>query len=146
MFTSSVSFCSAARSHLAIDRSSEIACAIPLSRSAPSEASRLTETLPEEVNMAYSGYAEGGLHAEFDFAQRIKFAIFLNLVQYKPKNCIMGARFYFWNSRRSFQFRCFANWRGLYGKSFFMTFDDLVSIWLLPIGGFLIAIYTGWVL
>ncbi len=40
----------------------------------------------------------------------------------------------------------FANWGKLYGKSFFMTFDDLVSVWLLPIGGFLIAIYTGWIL
>ena len=27
----------------------------------------------------------------------------------------------------------FANWSKLYGKSFFMTFDDLVSVWLLPI-------------
>lgn len=40
----------------------------------------------------------------------------------------------------------FANWGKLYGKSFFMTFDDLVSVWLLPIGGFLISVYTGWVL
>lgn len=40
----------------------------------------------------------------------------------------------------------FANWTKLYGKSFFMTFDDLVSVWLLPVGGFLIAVYTGWFL
>lgn len=40
----------------------------------------------------------------------------------------------------------FANWSKIYGKTFFATIDDLVSIWLLPIGGLMIAIYTGWFL
>lgn len=40
----------------------------------------------------------------------------------------------------------FSNWSALYGKTFFMTVDHLVSIWLLPIGGLLIAICSGWVL
>lgn len=39
----------------------------------------------------------------------------------------------------------FANWSFLYGKSFFETIDYLVSVWLLPVGGLLIAIYAGWV-
>jgi NSS family neurotransmitter:Na+ symporter len=40
----------------------------------------------------------------------------------------------------------FANWPAIYGKTFFATIDDLVSIWFLPIGGLMIAIYTGWFL
>lgn len=40
----------------------------------------------------------------------------------------------------------FKNWEQIYGKNFFATVDDLASIWLLPIGGLLIALYTGWVL
>lgn len=40
----------------------------------------------------------------------------------------------------------FANWSLIYGKTFLATVDDLVSIWLLPIGGLMIAIYTGWFL
>lgn len=40
----------------------------------------------------------------------------------------------------------FGNWDVIYGKTFFQTVDDLVSVWLLPIGGLLISIYAGWVL
>jgi len=40
----------------------------------------------------------------------------------------------------------FKNWVVIYGKNFFATVDDLASVWLLPIGGLLTAIYTGWVL
>lgn len=40
----------------------------------------------------------------------------------------------------------FANWPTIYGKTFFATIDDLVTIWLLPIGGFMLAIFVGWVL
>lgn len=39
----------------------------------------------------------------------------------------------------------FSNWTQIYGKNFFNTIDTLVSVWLLPIGGLMIAIYTGWV-
>jgi len=38
----------------------------------------------------------------------------------------------------------FANWSLLYGKNFFHTIDDFVSLWLLPVGGLMIAIFTGW--
>jgi len=38
----------------------------------------------------------------------------------------------------------FANWTPIYGKNFFETVDDLVSVWLLPIGGLLVALFTGW--
>lgn len=40
----------------------------------------------------------------------------------------------------------FANWTKVYGITFFQTIDNLVSVWLLPIDGLLIAIFTGWVL
>jgi NSS family neurotransmitter:Na+ symporter len=39
----------------------------------------------------------------------------------------------------------FSKWHELYGKTFFATIDDIVSIWLLPTGGLMISIYTGWI-
>lgn len=39
----------------------------------------------------------------------------------------------------------FANWPEIYGQTFFETVDGLVSVWLLPIDGLLIALFTGWV-
>lgn len=39
----------------------------------------------------------------------------------------------------------FANWEHIYGKNFFTTIDDLVSVWLLPLGGFMVAFFSGWV-
>lgn len=38
----------------------------------------------------------------------------------------------------------FANWAAIYGKNFFQTADNFVSVWLLPIGGLMIALFTGW--
>ncbi len=38
----------------------------------------------------------------------------------------------------------FANWPAIYGKTFFETINELVSVWMLPICGLMIAIYTGW--
>ena len=40
----------------------------------------------------------------------------------------------------------FANWPAIYGKTFFETVDDLVSLWILPIGGLMVAIFAGWFL
>ncbi len=40
----------------------------------------------------------------------------------------------------------FANWPAIYGKTFFQTIDDLVTLWFLPIGGLLVSIFTGWIL
>lgn len=40
----------------------------------------------------------------------------------------------------------FSKWPLIFGKTFFATVDDLVSIWLLPIGGLMVSIFTGWVL
>lgn len=40
----------------------------------------------------------------------------------------------------------FANWTAVFGRTFFGTVDDLVSIWFLPIAALLVAIYTGWCL
>jgi NSS family neurotransmitter:Na+ symporter len=38
----------------------------------------------------------------------------------------------------------FAKWPEIFGRTFFATFDDLVSIWFLPMAGLLIALYAGW--
>lgn len=38
----------------------------------------------------------------------------------------------------------FANWRSIYGIDFFATIDNLVSDWMLPIGGFFTALFVGW--
>ena len=38
----------------------------------------------------------------------------------------------------------FKKWLPMYGINFFTTVDNLVSVWLLPLGGFLIAVYIGW--
>ena len=38
----------------------------------------------------------------------------------------------------------FANWPEIFGRTFFATVDDVVSIWFLPIAGLMIAIYVGW--
>lgn len=40
----------------------------------------------------------------------------------------------------------FANWPQIFGKTFFATVDNIVSIWLLPLGGLMISIYAGWFL
>ncbi|MCH9627412.1 MAG: hypothetical protein S4CHLAM2_10510 [Chlamydiales bacterium] len=38
----------------------------------------------------------------------------------------------------------FKDWLPMYGTNFFGTIDSLVSVWLLPIGGFLTALFIGW--
>ena len=38
----------------------------------------------------------------------------------------------------------FSNWQELYGKTFFKTVDDLVSVWILPLAGLLTAVFIGW--
>jgi NSS family neurotransmitter:Na+ symporter len=38
----------------------------------------------------------------------------------------------------------FGNWSHIYGKSFFETVDDLASIWLMPLGGCILATFVGW--
>jgi NSS family neurotransmitter:Na+ symporter len=38
----------------------------------------------------------------------------------------------------------FSSWEEMYGQTFFDTMNQLVSIWLLPIGGFLMSIFVGW--
>ncbi len=40
----------------------------------------------------------------------------------------------------------FSGWTKLYGKTFFDTMVGLIANWTLPIGGFLTAIFGGWVL
>jgi len=40
----------------------------------------------------------------------------------------------------------FARWPQIFGVTFFQTVDDLVSIWLLPLGGLMVALFTGWYL
>lgn len=38
----------------------------------------------------------------------------------------------------------FPRWEEIYGLTFFETIDQLVSVWLLPIGVLLIVLYSGW--
>jgi len=38
----------------------------------------------------------------------------------------------------------FGNWKLLYGMNFFETVDALVSVWFLPMGGFMTALFVGW--
>jgi len=38
----------------------------------------------------------------------------------------------------------FANWTQIYGKNFFETVDYLVSVWILPVDGMLVALFAGW--
>jgi len=38
----------------------------------------------------------------------------------------------------------FSSWPSIFGTTFFGTLDKLVSVWLLPFGGFLTATYIGW--
>ena len=40
----------------------------------------------------------------------------------------------------------FGDWELIYGKNFFNTIDDIVSLWLLPIDGLMIALFAGWFL
>lgn len=38
----------------------------------------------------------------------------------------------------------FSNWQLLFGKNFFETVDSLVSVWLLPLSGLLVALFCSW--
>lgn len=40
----------------------------------------------------------------------------------------------------------FANWKAIYGKTYFEVMSFVVSNWILPVGGMLTAVFTGWVL
>jgi len=39
-----------------------------------------------------------------------------------------------------------AQWKDIFGKNFFDTMDYLAPNWLLPMGGFLMAVYVGWIM
>ncbi len=40
----------------------------------------------------------------------------------------------------------FPDWSAIYGKNFLETIDHLVSIWIIPVGGLISALFAGWVL
>lgn len=40
----------------------------------------------------------------------------------------------------------FPNWAGIYGMDFLKTIDNLVSIWVIPVGGLLSAVFVGWIM
>ncbi len=40
----------------------------------------------------------------------------------------------------------FINWDKIYGMNFLNTIDELVSVWIIPIGGLLTSIFIGWIL
>ena len=39
---------------------------------------------------------------------------------------------------------CLDSWTKVYGMDFFLTMDHLVTVWLLPVGGWLTAFFIGW--
>ena len=40
----------------------------------------------------------------------------------------------------------FPEWTSIYGMDFLKTIDSLVSIWVIPVGGLLSAIFVGWIM
>ncbi|MCB1082643.1 MAG: sodium-dependent transporter, partial [Chlamydiia bacterium] len=40
----------------------------------------------------------------------------------------------------------FPDWSAIYGMNFLKTIDNLVSIWVIPVGGLLSALFVGWVM
>ena len=40
----------------------------------------------------------------------------------------------------------FPKWSAIYGMDFLKTIDNLVSIWIIPVGGLFTAIFVGWVM
>lgn len=42
--------------------------------------------------------------------------------------------------------KVFPDWAAIYGMNFLKTIDSLVSIWVIPVGGLLSAIFVGWVM
>jgi len=40
----------------------------------------------------------------------------------------------------------FPDWSAIYGMDFLKTIDNLVSIWVIPVGGLLSALFVGWVM
>lgn len=40
----------------------------------------------------------------------------------------------------------FPDWAAIYGVNFLKTIDSLVSIWVIPVGGLLSALFVGWVM
>lgn len=76
-------------------------------------------------------------------------ANFMDLLDWKRKKAVLvvGASAFIFGipSALSDTGTLFANWPAIYGQTFFETVDGLVSVWLLPIDGLLIALFTGWV-
>lgn len=77
-------------------------------------------------------------------------ANFIDLLGWSRRKAVMvtgiGAFLFGIPSALSETHTLFANWEAIYGKTFFATVDDLTTVWLLPIGGMLIALFTGFVL
>jgi NSS family neurotransmitter:Na+ symporter len=77
-------------------------------------------------------------------------ANFIDLLGWSRKKAVLvtgiSCAFFGIPSALSGSHTLFANWPLIYGKSFFATIDDLVSIWFLPIGGLMISIFVGHVL
>lgn len=44
----------------------------------------------------------------------------------------------------SFSRALFPDWAGIYGDSYLETVEQLVSVWLIPIGGLITALFLGW--
>jgi NSS family neurotransmitter:Na+ symporter len=65
----------------------------------------------------------------------------------KAALCVGGATFLFGiPSAFSNSSAVFPEWASIYGMSFLKTIDSLVSIWVIPVGGLLSALFVGWVM
>ena len=42
--------------------------------------------------------------------------------------------------------KIFPAWKQIYGADFFTTIDHLVSVWIIPVGGLLNALFVGWIM
>ena len=42
--------------------------------------------------------------------------------------------------------KIFPGWKQIYGMDFLKTIDSLVSIWIIPVGGLLSALFVGWIM
>ncbi len=58
--------------------------------------------------------------------------------------CILGALAFLFGLPCALSFNLWAEVTPFWGKTFFDFYDLLVSTYLLPIGGLLVAVYAGW--
>jgi len=66
----------------------------------------------------------------------------------KPAVLVVGISAFLFGVPSAFAFShgIFPNWQAVYGLNFLDTTDNLISTWLIPIGGLLTSLFIGWIL